>query len=151
MYKVEVKLTSPRKVQNIECCFSAYRFFAGLEAGFFAAGFEGFTEFETLPALFLATGAGFLFACADLTAGALAGRFAGTLAGSFAAVLTDRFAGAFAGVFTGGFAATLAEGLGGALAWAFLGAGVAWGVGFLAGEGAALAGAGWDLASGSVT
>jgi len=91
-----------------------------LGAGFFAAGFEGFTEYETLPALYLAAGAGFLFARADLTAGALAGRFAKALAGRF-----DE-------TFAGGFAATLAGGLAGAFVGAFLGAGVAWGVGFLA-------------------
>ena len=59
-------------------CNYAWRFFAGLGAGFFTAGFEGLTACETLPALEAAAGAGFPFAGADLTAEALAGALAVT-------------------------------------------------------------------------
>lgn len=101
---------------------------AGLGAGFFAAGFEGFAACETLPALEFAAGAGFPFACADLGAGAFAGVLTGGLAGAFAGGLVA----ALAGGLTGGLAGAFAWGFAAAFAGAFLGAGFAWGAGFLA-------------------
>lgn len=92
-------------------CNCHWRFFAGLGAGFFAAGFEVFDAGETLPLLEAAAVAGLPFAGADFTAEALAGAFTGglvgVLMGGFAAVLTAVLAGAFTAALPGTFTAAL--------------------------------------------
>src|SRR5271157_2749601 len=96
-------------------CNCHWRFFAGLGAGFFAAGFEVFDAGETLPLLEAAAVAGLPFAGADFTAKALAGALAGAftgglvgvLMGGFAPVLTAVLAGAFTAALPGTFTAAL--------------------------------------------
>ena len=78
---------------------SRYRFLAGLDAGFLAAGFEGLAGFEAFAALAIT---GFAFDGATFVPVALAASFSAGLACFFTGGLAATFAGAF---LEAGFAA----------------------------------------------